>query len=255
MKIFSVIGYSQSGKTTTIESIIGELKKRRFTVGSVKNIHCKNFTIDTEGTNTHRHKMAGSELVTALSDSETDVLFPRKLSLNKILGFYDHDYVVLEGVSETNAPKIITAHTKEAIDEKLDDTVFAISGRISNELKEYKGIPVINALENADKLVDLIEKTVYERLPEFPEDCCDACGYSCRDLGIRILQGKSKREDCLIDNKDEIIQLFIGNQKVPMVSFVQKILHNAVMGVVSELEGYDKASDIVIKVGENNDLL
>ncbi len=39
MKVFSVFGITQSGKTTTIEKIITELRKRRFTVGSVKKIY------------------------------------------------------------------------------------------------------------------------------------------------------------------------------------------------------------------------
>ena len=47
MKLFSVIGITKSGKTTTIENIIRELRKRRYTVGSVKEIHFEAFAIDT----------------------------------------------------------------------------------------------------------------------------------------------------------------------------------------------------------------
>jgi molybdopterin-guanine dinucleotide biosynthesis protein B len=35
-----------------------------------------------------------------------------------------------------------------------------------------------------------------------------------------------------------------------MVPFVQKILYNSVMGVVSELEGYRKGAVIEIKAGD-----
>ena len=42
MKVFSVIGISKSGKTTTIENIIKELRKRNYSVGSVKEIHFEN---------------------------------------------------------------------------------------------------------------------------------------------------------------------------------------------------------------------
>lgn len=250
MKVFSVLGITKSGKTTTIENIIKELKKRKYTVGSIKDIHFEKFAIDQEGTNTHRHKMAGSELVTARGYYETDVLFPKRLSVNEILRFYNQEYVVLEGVEDTNAPKIITAHTIEEIDERLDDTVFAISGRISNELQNYKGIPVINSIKDIEKLVDLIEDKVYEKLPEFPEECCGACGYNCRELGIEILKGRARRESCIIGHEDENIQLFINNQKVSIVPFVQKILYNAVMGVVKELDGYQSGADVMIKVGE-----
>ena len=59
MKVFSVFGITKSGKTTTIENIIAELRKRRYSVGSVKEIHFEIFAIDTEGTNADRHKKDG----------------------------------------------------------------------------------------------------------------------------------------------------------------------------------------------------
>jgi len=74
-----------TGKTTTIENVINELKKRRYSVGSVKEIHYEDFAIDKEGTNTYRHSQAGAELVTARGYNETDILYKERLSLQKIL--------------------------------------------------------------------------------------------------------------------------------------------------------------------------
>jgi molybdopterin-guanine dinucleotide biosynthesis protein B len=247
MRVFSVFGITQSGKTTTIESIIRELRKRRYSVGSVKEIHFEKFAIDKEGTNTYRHRMAGSELVTARGYKETDILFQRMLSMDEILRFYHHDFVVLEGVTDCNVPKIVTAHNTAEVDERLDDTVFAISGRIANDLKEYRGIPVINPMEDTERLVDLVEQKVYERLPDFPPECCRACGYSCRELGIRILKGEGRREDCVLS--DANIKLLIDGREIDMVPFVQKILFNAVEGVVKELEGYKKGAVVEIRIG------
>lgn len=246
MKLFSVFGITQSGKTTTIENIIRELRKRRYSVGSVKEIHFEQFAIDQEGTNTYRHKAAGSELVTARGYYETDILFPEQLSVEKILRFYQQDYVVLEGVTDYNVPKIITAHNMKEIAERFDASVFAISGKISTQLKEYEGIPVVNALDDITRLVDLIEEKVYEKLPDFPAECCGICGYDCRELGTRILQGKAKREDCHISEKS--IRLIIDDKEIDMVPFVQNILRNAVEGVVKELEGFRSGAEIVIKV-------
>ncbi len=162
MKVVSVIGITDSGKTTTIENIIKELRLRNYTVGTVKEIHFHNFKMDVEGTNTDRHKKAGSQLVTARGENETDILFQEKLSLAKILSFYNHDYVILEGVREKSIPKILTAHNINGIEDRLDETVFAISGRISSELDMYKNIPSINGITNIQKLVDLIEKNAIE---------------------------------------------------------------------------------------------
>lgn len=163
MRVISVIGITESGKTTTIENIIGELKRRNYTVGSVKEIHFEEFQIDTEGSNTYRHKMAGSELVTARGYYETDILFQEKLSMDKILSFYDHDFVILEGVAEGEIPKIIAAHDIPGIEIKMDNTVFAISGRIAGKISEYKGLPAINSLTDIEELVDLIEEKTLEQ--------------------------------------------------------------------------------------------
>jgi len=246
MKVFSVIGVHHSGKTTIIENVIRELRKRGYSVGSVKEIHYEKFAMDTEGTNTHRHRMAGSQLVTARGLYETDILFQEKLSMDDILKFYSHDYVVLEGVTDVNAPKIIAAHTEEEILERMDGLTFAISGIISNSIREFKGLPVINPMEDIEKLVDLIEQKVYERLPDFDRNCCGYCGFSCRELGARILKGESERKDCILDRAN--IKLQIGGRDIKMVPFVQNILANTVLGIVKELKGYEEGKEIRIEI-------
>lgn len=246
MKVFTVVGITQSGKTTIIENIIKELRRRGYSVGSVKEIHFEQFAIDTEGTNTYRHKEAGSQLVTARGYYETDILFQEKLSVDEILSFYDHDFVVLEGVYDYNVPKIVAAHSEEDLIERLDDLVFAISGRISNTIDEFNGLPVINPIEETERLVDLIEEKVYDRLPDFPEECCTECGYGCRQLGVKILKGEAERRDCVLN--DSKIKLQIDGKDIEMVPFVQNILYNEIMGVVKELKGYKKGKEIRIKI-------
>ena len=249
MKLFSVYGISLTGKTTTIENIIKELKKRRYSVGSVKEIHYEDFAIDKEGTNTYRHSQAGAEPVTARGYNETDILYKERLSLQKILRNYSQDYVILEGVEKGNFPKIITAKEREEIDERLDDMVFAISGKIADEIDEYKGIPVINCINETEKLVDLIEEKVFEKLPDFPDDCCTACGFNCCELGKKILKGEAKRSDCVIS--DTNTKLYINGKEIDMVPFVQRLLYNAVQGVVSELDGYQEGFSIKVKIGND----
>ncbi|MFY9447330.1 MAG: molybdopterin-guanine dinucleotide biosynthesis protein B [Dethiobacteria bacterium] len=158
MKILSVIGVSNSGKTTTIEKIVGELLRRSYTVGTVKNIHCPHFAMDVEGTDTDRHKKAGSQMVVAWGLCETDILIPKRLDIEEILGCFKHDFVIIEGMRECRYPKIVTARSLEEIEMMLDPTVFSVSGVIGNTLTEYKHLPVINSLTKAELLVDLIER-------------------------------------------------------------------------------------------------
>lgn len=244
MKVFSVIGITKSGKTTTIENIIKELRKRNYTVGSVKEIHYEKFKMDVEGTNTHRHKMAGSQLVTARGYHETDILFQERLDINDLLNYYNHDYVILEGVRDTCAPKIVTAHDEKGILDRMDETTFLISGQISNKMTEYEGIPLINSMTEIEKMVDFIEEKVFDRLPDMKDECCSACGYTCSQLSSKILKGQKERSDCALTKQDVILK--IDGQEITMVPFVQNILKNAVEGIAKELSGYTESGDIEV---------
>lgn len=246
MKVFSVIGITDSGKTTTIENIIKELKKRNYTVGTVKQIHFHDFKMDAERTNTDRHRKAGSELVTARGEYETDILFQEKLNMNKLLNFYSQDYVILEGVRDTCAPKIITAHDEEEIELRIDETVFAISGRIADKINEYKGLPAISGVKEIEKLADLIEEMVFDRLPDMKDECCQKCGHTCKELCSLILKGKAERRSCVLNEQKVILK--VNGKEIAMVPFVQKILQNSIEAVVKELDGYTENGDIEISI-------
>jgi len=252
MKALSVIGVTKSGKTTTIENIIKELKRRRFSVGSIKEIHYENFAIDTQGTNTYRHKAAGSEVVTARGYHETDILYQRNLSIEEILGFYTQDYVVMEGVTDYNAPVILCIHEVKEIEQHKDKDyfkrVFAISGVATNsvEAESFEGIPFFNAENNAVLLTDFIIEKNFDLLPDFPVECCNACGYGCRELCSRILKGLSERSECKISQAEIILN--IDGSPVKIVKFVQDILRDTILALVSNLKGYKSGKKIEITI-------
>ncbi len=162
MKVFSIFGASDSGKTTTTEIVIAELCRRGYSVGSIKDIHFNDFVMDKEGTDTWRHKQAGSQLVTARGLYETDLLFIKRLPLKELIKFYNQDFLVLEGANSFLGPGIISAHNEEEIDRRNRSTIFAIVGRISEKITDYKGLPVYDARKDVTKLTDLIEEMVPE---------------------------------------------------------------------------------------------
>jgi len=250
LKVFSVFGVSQSGKTTTVEGIIRELIRRGYRVGSIKNIHFQGFAIDTPGTNTWRHRQAGAEMVVARGLAETDVLIPRQLSIEEILTFYDHDYVVIEGVSNTLIPKILCAGDEAEIEGGLSDMVFAISGRISNRILNYRNIPVINALSDAKRLVDLVEDKMASCLPFIHEvEQCHACGGNCRSLASRILHGKATDAECFARN--EVI-IKVGGQELAVDYLWQAHIKNTLSKVLAQLDSYDGGEGISITIRKRN---
>ena len=167
MRVFGLIGYSKSGKTTTIEHLIRELCARGYSVGTIKDVKHGNFTMDSEGKNTFRHKLAGALPVTARGDDETDILYPQRLPVEEILTHYDNDFVILEGVREFCVPQILTGVDFKQLEERVNERVFAVSGQISNTEREWRGLPVISALTDAKRIVDLVEAHVPEFAPAY----------------------------------------------------------------------------------------
>ncbi len=248
MKVISVTGIHQTGKTTVCEKIIQGLRDRGYTVGSIKEIHFEGFEIDPDPTtNTRRHRAAGAQLVTARGIYETDVLYQENLPIAKILSHYDHDYVILEGVDDALVPGIVTAKDENGLAGKVSQRTIAVSGIIANEgIDEVQGYPVIHALEETERLVDLAEQMAMEPLPDMDPECCAACGADCRTLLAEIVRGNRKREDCVLDQAK--IELKVGNKEIIMVPFVQQILKNAVLGVARELDGYEENTDIHVRI-------
>ncbi len=247
MKAIAINGTSNSGKTALCEVIIRGLRQRGYTVGSVKEIHSPDFALDPDlEEDTGRHRQSGSQLVTARAFQETDVLYQVKLPIDEILGHYDHDFVILEGVTDCNCPRILTAHHEDEIKERLDGRVIAVSGVLANTgCREVLGLPVFHALQDPASLVDFVVDHAFEPLPSFDADCCHLCGYSCHELAGRIAKGQASREDCVLDAQGT--ELVIDGVSIPMVPFVQNILKNAVLGVTRELDGYKEHSKIEVR--------
>ncbi len=255
MKILSVCGITKSGKTTTIEEIIKELTKRGYKVGSVKEIHFEQFKIDFEGSNTDRHKDAGSKLVVARGINETDILFQENLSIEKIISFYDKtfDYLILEGVTDAFVPVVVTSHGVDDANQKWSDYTVALSGVYSEQVESFNGKPAISALQDIERLVDLIEAKTFEQLPYMPKECCNACGYSCETFALELLNNRKSETDCKILNPT--ITVTIGETQLKLAPFVQNIVKNSVLSVIKELDGYSDTQSIKIEIGNHDSIL
>lgn len=65
MRVYGVIGWKNSGKTSLMERLVAEITGRGFTVSTVKHVH-HDVDLDYPGKDTWRHRAAGaSEVVLA----------------------------------------------------------------------------------------------------------------------------------------------------------------------------------------------
>lgn len=113
--VVSVAGRSKSGKTTLLEKLIGELKRRGRRVAAVKHsVH--EVDLDQPGKDSWRLARAGSDAVAIASPGKISVTkkLSREASVEEILALLGNDYdvVLLEGFKGTRIPRI-EVHRKE----------------------------------------------------------------------------------------------------------------------------------------------
>ncbi len=241
MKAFCVIGYSKTGKTTTVTNIIAELKRRGYSVASIKDIHFEAFTMERENSDSWKHWNAGAETIIARGLKETFQIWHDKLSLQEMVSKIDADYLVIEGMKTAPLPKIISAETSEQIEELQDSTAFAISGKISNDTGFHHCLPVFNSLERVKDLVDLIEARTPDILPLLKDGHCGACGTSCYAVMGNHLTGKGSLSACQAIQKKNTT-LSINGQNVQMINYVENTFHDVITAFVSNLKGGEKIS-------------
>ena len=224
MKIIMIKGFSKTGKTSTGTSLVAELRRRGYTVGTVKDIHFEGYEADTPNTDTYKHRKAGTRRVTARGTKDTAIYVDRQMKIEEILKYYKEDFVILEGDSGMKCPNIITGRTTEDLDKRMDENTIGFTGIIAgnindddqtSDLKEYKGLPVINGITEVEKMADLVEK-------------------------------KAKHQASATGDID--VELTIGGEEIFMVPFVKNTIKNVVVGAVMALDGYEEGKEIVIKV-------
>ncbi|MBA4397986.1 MAG: molybdopterin-guanine dinucleotide biosynthesis protein B [Syntrophus sp. (in: bacteria)] len=107
--VVSVVGRSNSGKTTLIEKMIGELIRRGYRVATIKhNRH--GFEIDHERKDSWRHKQAGARTTVIASPGRVAIVedVDKDMDIGELVDRYirDVDIVLSEGFKKNTFPKI-----------------------------------------------------------------------------------------------------------------------------------------------------
>jgi molybdopterin-guanine dinucleotide biosynthesis protein B len=156
--IISIVGKSDSGKTTLIEKLIHELRKRGYRVATVKHdIH--GFEIDHEGKDSWRHKSAGADQVIISSPKRIAMIrdTDKDHSLEELRRLFirDVDIILSEGYKRGPHPKI-EVFRKERETSPLcskEDNLIAMASNVAFDIEA----PCLD-INDAQGLADLIEK-------------------------------------------------------------------------------------------------
>ncbi len=247
MKAVGIIGFHHSGKTTMAETLIRGLTEMGLQVASIKDIHNEAYKADQPGTNSWRHSLAGAGQVLALGKNDAALIITPPPQWPQLLALFDADWLVIEGLREAAVPKILCADDPAQADELLDDTVFALSGRIAASHSSYAGRPVLKAEPDNPAWLNLVLQKCFEILPQSDPECCSACGKTCHTLAGDIVQGRAQRQDCVLDQQNSI-RVLVGGKPLVLVPFVQKLLQDTVLAFMSNLKNVDPTQPIHIEI-------
>ncbi|MBM4348343.1 MAG: molybdopterin-guanine dinucleotide biosynthesis protein B [Deltaproteobacteria bacterium] len=210
--IISIVGKSDSGKTTFIEKLLPELVQRGYRVATVKHdVH--GFEVDREGKDSWRHKKAGAHTTIISSPQKVAVIrdVGKDLSLAELREklIQDVDLILSEGFKKDVQPQIEIFRKekhKELLCTKEDNLAAIVSDKEFNV-----GVPCFS-LDDAKGVADFIEK--------------------------KFLKGK----------KEEGITLKVDGRSVSLKPFIRDFLSGSIKGMVSSLKGCEKPKKIEIYI-------
>jgi molybdopterin-guanine dinucleotide biosynthesis protein MobB len=167
--IVSIVGRSNTGKTTLIEKMIPELKCRGYRVATIKhNVH--GFDIDHEGKDSWRHKKAGAKVTVIASPHQVavieDVTIDYALTELRKRYIRDVDIILSEGFKVNPHPKIEVVRAElrhEPICTKEDNLIAVVSDRPLD-----RGVPCLD-IHDIEGIVNLIEVRFLKDKPRHSE--------------------------------------------------------------------------------------
>jgi molybdopterin-guanine dinucleotide biosynthesis protein B len=210
--IISIVGKSDSGKTTLIEKLVPELTRRGYRVATVKHdVH--GFEVDREGKDSWRHKQAGAHTVIISSPKKIALIrdVEKDSTLDEIRRRWvqDVDLILSEGYKKDVQPKIEVFRKekhKKLLCTKKDNLVAIVSNQKFNV-----GVPCFH-LDDMKGLSNFIEK--------------------------EFLKSKKERE----------VSLRVDGEIIPMTPFVKDFTTKTIKGMLSALKGCEKSRRIEIYI-------
>jgi len=210
--IISIVGKSDSGKTTLIEKLIPELTQRGYRIATVKH-DTHGFEVDREGKDSWRHKQAGAHTVVISSPKKVALIqdVEKDLTLEEVRErlIQDVDLILSEGYKKDIQPKIEIFRKekhKELLCTREDNLIAIVSDRTFDI-----GVPCFD-LEDMIGLASFVEK--------------------------EFLENKGKED----------ISLKVDGKIVPLKPFVKDFIKKTIRGMLTSLRGCEKARRIEIHI-------
>jgi len=166
VKLISVVGYSNSGKTQFITTLVKLLReKKKFKVGVLKYVH--QHDVDNKKKDSYKYIKSGANFSIIKNDyNEFGLFFKTENELQNIIEWIQNGplkvhLIFLEGFRSVNCPTVLCIRDLQDVSKQMSKNVKAISGLIVKTLKNIDKlklrIPVIDPERNFQEFLKLFE--------------------------------------------------------------------------------------------------
>lgn len=163
--IVSIVGRSNSGKTTLIEKLIPELRRRGYRIGTIKHTHHE-VAIDRSGKDSSRHRAAGAEAVMLAAPGQMFLVKAvASEALEALAGYFEEvDLLITEGFKQGTQPKIevVRAALGPELLCRADPALIAVATDAEMEVH----VPAFR-LDDPSSIVDFIEQKLLGQQRKF----------------------------------------------------------------------------------------
>ncbi len=228
------------------------LRSRGLSVLVVKHIGHKDFSIDSDGKDTHVIRKRSGKVVYYADSGElglimSNVDFETALGLiRRLKDVLSADVIVYEGFRRSLG-----------CDERVGKIVCVRSLEEVKHFSECRGVlayvtycdlppssNIIKLPEERAKLMSLVDKHVdYElkvrdALSRLPGLNCGECGFEgCEDLAREVASGRADLTRCKALSAEEKVVLKVNGSAIPMNRFVQRVISNVLVALARSLKG------------------
>jgi len=159
--IVSIVGRSNSGKTTLIEKLIPELKRRGYRIGTIKHTHHAP-DIDRPGKDSSRHSAAGADTVMLASPGRVAMIKQTDAEgIDALAGYFnDVDLLMTEGYKREPKPKIEVVRAAMGTELLCRNDPCLVA--VATDAPITVGVPVFR-LDDPGPIADFIEQKFLNR--------------------------------------------------------------------------------------------
>ena len=160
MRVYGVIGWKNSGKTSLMERLVAEITGRGLSVSTVKHVH-HDVDLDSPGKDTFRHRVAGAQEVVLASADRFALMVEHRgpePDLQAVLArLAPVDLVLVEGYKRDAHPKVEV--WREETGQPLIQTGDPLVRAVATDARLSLPVPVLD-LNDTRAVADFILREV-----------------------------------------------------------------------------------------------